>query len=342
MKNFEEKLKAFLDRHEGVVNLDDVYKNVPNRPNLTDYLLDNGNYLCELKAIRSTGLKYLDAMIEGIQGRPEFPLFVGPVPFERLIRDFPEKNELRREIVNKIGRRIENDISKANTQIKSTSALSPVKHSKGVLILINELDDALSPEFITKKVTMCLNKKKQDGSGAYSAIAEIVIINPRFVGKIAGNNSQPLIFLSNDFAYPEGDPLLENYLSQLFKSFCGLYGLGYVEGIEASLDEFYMCSNNKEDFKALNFTEKIVYLYDKHRVLANISDDNLLTFGKNAFYVLSKKFLKGHNMKVDSDEEVENSVVQFICFYEEARLRLLDLKAFGPHVQEIVRHIYGR
>lgn len=107
---------------------------------------------------------------------PDFPLVYGQVPLEEVLDKAPNGEDLKLEILNKITKAIEGSFESANRQIRSTKKVLDLPNAGGLLVLLNEAIEVLSPEILVYKVQKMLGKKDNSGNFRHPHICNVLMI----------------------------------------------------------------------------------------------------------------------------------------------------------------------
>ena len=106
-------------------------------------------------------------------------------------------------------------VSAANDQIKSTKKHLGFPEAKGLLWVASDGNEFLQPDLVWHLLQRILNKKKSDGTPAYSSVHGVAYFNPRMYAKVPGIQEPALFWLSG---YRQQNSELQAFLDQLSKA----------------------------------------------------------------------------------------------------------------------------
>ena len=153
----------FLRLHRNVVELDVFLKthHITNpHGKIADFILD-GDYILEMKAFDDEFKNYLREAIEELEEQGILPPLYGTMPFEYLIKDLPNRREIKENLSGRATRRVKNFIKDANGQIEATKKLWRNEHAKGVVLVLNESDPILMPQLVIDRFRSWINGQRK-------------------------------------------------------------------------------------------------------------------------------------------------------------------------------------
>ncbi len=191
----EENLKKFISYLKGVIDLDKITEQFPNKEGIADYLIEN-LLVIELKTLKSnpeTKVKnFLADEMSKINNEKEYPIFYGKHNLRKVAHVLPNGENIINKLDNLYFRQIEGVMRKANKQIKSTiKNLNMNSYSYGVLIVINEQAEFYQPEVLSGYICRELLKKNEEGNPRYSNIHQVAVIQSSY--KVINNEDETLL-----------------------------------------------------------------------------------------------------------------------------------------------------
>jgi len=103
-------------------------------------------------------------------------------------------------------------VAAANAQIKSTKELLDLPEARGLLWVASDGNEFLQPNVVWYLLHRILQKKKPDGSPAYSSIHGLAYFSPRMLAKIPGIQMPVILWLTG---YRQRDSQVEACLKEL-------------------------------------------------------------------------------------------------------------------------------
>ena len=101
----------------------------------------------------------------------------GTVSTRALFSKFPDAENLQRQLVLKITEVVDGDVAHADKQTRDTREIFSIPDAVGILVLLNEHAQMLSPDMIHYALTQALQKKKPDGSLRYPHNDAVMLIS---------------------------------------------------------------------------------------------------------------------------------------------------------------------
>lgn len=103
-------------------------------------------------------------------------------------------------------------VAAANAQIRSTKEILNVPDARGLLWVASDGNEFLQPSTLWYLLQRILQKKKPDGSPAYSNIHGLAYFSPRMLAQVPGVTEPVLLWMTG---YRQRDPRLEACLDEL-------------------------------------------------------------------------------------------------------------------------------
>ena len=317
----EEKIKTYLRADPCAMDLDATYN---GRERIADFLLGSGKYILEIKTIKEeTGKKHVQAAGSAIQDRPEVPFVYGGAPFEHIIANCADKDEIRAKLVNKIGRKIEDYVRDAEEQILSTKKIYSLHGAYGVLLVINQLDKAIEPSLITRRISQCF-KRRSERKSKEKAFQLAIVLDLMHCHAVDGLLGHPIAYLYNNFCFPQNDEL-HAFFSEYMSRFFGSLGANYRNDFTVKIEDFSNVIQENKNGPSPRY-EWWRKQYRKCRYLKDKTDDEVYLFGAEHVETLKKRFVIGYSAEIPSDDEVKRTFELWTHFLEETHIRKLDLK----------------
>jgi hypothetical protein len=325
-KNLEGRFKVFLRDLEGAESIDDLELTPEQRrANKGDYFFAGRTVIGELKALYEDTASKIEAILEPYRETPEWPLFFGEQDLEKVIQRLPESDKIRAKIVGSVTRSIEAVVEKANRQIRATKETFGLPDAGGLLMILNDAVDILSPDLIVYRVRRALNKRTPDGELRFPNVSAVLVIggvhysqmNPKLKGL-------PILLIPN--AVTEA-ARVEEFVRELNEKWAAFERkpLIHVESEDIPKLGFRRFSEEaKEPRWPMKRHEYWSLLYRRRPYLRQLSEDELLEFGAKALEDVGSRFIKGTPKTPMA--EMEPMMIRWSHFLDEAQHRALDLR----------------
>ena len=157
----EERVSAFLRSMAGAESIDEVIPTSQYQGRRrADYLLEGRRVIVELKTLKTDTAPKIDAVMDKHRDREDFPMFYGTSTTDKVLARLPDGENINRRIYGAITRSVEDAIRSAEEQIEETRKLLSLPNAVGVLVLLNESIDVLSPEVVGHRVAALMRRER--------------------------------------------------------------------------------------------------------------------------------------------------------------------------------------
>ena len=203
--SLEDRFMTFIDRLEGSENIDDSLSNVElSYGKRADFLLNERKLILEIKSLKINPHYKIEERLSPHRNRPEFPLFYWKSDLDTILPNLPDGEKIRQDIFHAVTRAVQTALEKADDQIHATKTALNLESSCGVVAMLNENIDILSPDIVAAKANQMLLKLK-NGDIRYRHISFVWIISQSHIlVRKDGAEHLPLVLLegptSNDYA----------------------------------------------------------------------------------------------------------------------------------------------
>ena len=212
--SLEERFNKFLGQLEGAENIDTLFSEEKIQSGKrADFLLKNRQIILELKTLKTDPEEKVETLLELYRECPEFPIFYGELPLNRVLSCHPKGEEILHRIADALTRSVQGAMEKADDQIRATKDALNIEQACGIVAILNDNIDILSPKLLVRAVNKFLLKKKDNGF-RYTNISCVWIASERHRLATSGTIQHlPLILLEAPAwgAYAE----IESYLHDL-------------------------------------------------------------------------------------------------------------------------------
>ena len=160
MSDLEVRFQQFMTQLPSIEGIDGIKLSAEKRKNkIADYFGLGRSIIFEQKCINQDQSEKIQSEINTHSGKDYYPYFYGKRDINLFIDKFPDAENVKRRIYSKITKLLEDYMSSADKQIKSTSLLFNIQSYSGVLIILNDKVNVLSPEVICYRVAQRLKEK---------------------------------------------------------------------------------------------------------------------------------------------------------------------------------------
>ncbi|MCS6316188.1 MAG: hypothetical protein H8K05_00055 [Nitrospira sp.] len=304
MSTLEERFKRFLSTLPGAENVDEVIPSgsFPNRER-ADYLLQNRKIVIELKSLQTDTSHKIEKELAIHRDREDFPLMYGEVELKRLLSHLPDGRDINRRIYRNVTRSIEEAVKKAERQITDTENILGLKHTAGLLVILNQSIEILDPTLVVRRISELLCNRS-GRSTPNSSIDFVWLLLESHSIKLDGMPEGNLSTLlegtdssSFDWFFPYFDVLQRGW-----SNFCGqkLYSSPHTKRID-ELSFRPVSKKVRKEKGLLKRYEADHQQYDLMPYLQHKSDAELRAHGDNVYRSLRAFFKKGAIRRSESE-----------------------------------------
>ncbi len=222
----EQRLLAFLEKRPGSENIE----NLPLTPaqkaaEKADFFLNDRAVVCEVKQLQADTKAKIDLLLEPVLADKNAPVFYGEWPLDKVLKHHPDGEQIRRKIFDAATSAVERFIRKANRQIRTTKDKFSLRCAGGVLVVVNDLVEILSPEVLAYRIGELLRKRTPTGQLQFSEIEGVWILSETHVVEVSlGRKAIPAII----FAHQE-DSVAAQLVESLTKEWAQAHSMPYLE-----------------------------------------------------------------------------------------------------------------
>jgi len=297
-----------------------------------DFFFFERQFIGEMKSIKKDMAPKAQTILDKHKDRPEYPVFFGQWEVSKILNHLPDGENINQEIFRAITSALEDNVENANRQIRETKKIFKLDTSEGILIILNDFVDILSPDIIAHKIHQLLNKKYPSGDARYPHVSVVWIVSELHVLRTAlAQELLPSIIIVNDYApsWQEAN----SYVKWLQIKWASFNNIPFIESnFNAKNIQF---SKRKE----LNSSEIISRSsmwrrqYTQTPYLRHLSREQLLEHGHQLWYETLPAFITGSHEK-PPQEEVFELMERQTHFIEEINHRGIDFREFSPKLHE--------
>jgi len=291
-----------------------------------DFLLFGRKVILEVKSLEVDTSPKVEAEMGKHRERDDFPMIYGEVELEKVLKHLPDGKEINERIFFRTTRSVETATRSAEDQIENTARILNLKEAVGVVVLLNEGIDVLTPEVVAHRVGMLMRRKAEDGNNR-SPIAFAWLL---FEGHVAtsgpAERTLPMVILEGPCA-SVFDWFSEN-LTYLQVAWAQFNGYPLLKAENATLEDLKIktASSLSKPKGGDNLTREQLWeiRYREQPYLRLLSEAEVLRHGRASIERLTPYFLVGGPKA--SEKEMERMMTAWSDFLCEAKHRGLDLR----------------
>jgi hypothetical protein len=158
-----------------------------------DYVCLRGLLAVEVKTLELDASERMDNLTQELRERPDWPEFYGAWPIESVLSNLDEPEQVRRRVVNRIGRSVVNHLKKADKQLLAHTQWARRKNLVRVLLLVNEDHAEYDPHTVQQVLLQELHTRRRESASAYEAVDAILYVSERHATVVDGQVTLPII-----------------------------------------------------------------------------------------------------------------------------------------------------
>jgi hypothetical protein len=340
MGSLEERLVSFVGSLINAEVVDDIeMDSVQRAAEKPDFFFYDRQFIAEMKSLKQDMKDKADRVMDMHRERPEYPLFFGEWLIDKVLKSFPDRDQIMNDIGDQLTAGLEFIVRKANRQIREAKKSFGLGKSHGVLIVLNDTVEVLSPEVLAFGLNRLLLKKKgPSGEPRFSEISAVWILSDLHVIKTpAGTEAIPSITITNVFV--DGHEEATDYLQWLQEKWAAFNGSPFIPtDIDIKSAQFAKRKQQKPQPELLPNHEIWIREYSRVPYLEKLTKDELFKHGKQIFSETTRGFLKGDHDKPDS-ERMKKLMEIGTHFLEEINRRGIDFRDFQPVFNDVLTEL---
>jgi hypothetical protein len=300
-----------------------------------DFFFYDRQFIAEMKSLKQDMRTKADNVMNKHIDRPEYPLFFGEWGIDKVLRSFPDRDQIRNEIGNQLTSGLESVVRKANRQIRNAKNSFGLGKSHGILIVLNDTVEILSPEVLAFGLNRLMLKKDSNGDQRFSEISAVLLLTDLHVIRApSGSEAIPSITITN--VYVDGHEEATQYLQWLQRKWASFNGTPFIQSdIDIRSAQFGKRKERKPQPELLPNHEIWIREYSRTPYLEKLTKDQLFLHGKQVWSEAIRGFLKGDHEKPDT-ERMHKLMEIGTHFQEEINRRGIDFRDFQPVIDEVL------
>ena len=191
------RVERFLSEALAGQRLDDVQS--PNQRR-ADFSCLRGLLVVELKTLEEDASERMEHLTDELRERPDWPAFLASAPMQSFIRHLKDPDDVKRRVVERLGRAIKNHIAKANKQLAAHEIEFPRRAAAKVVVLVNEDHEIYDPKMVGYIVHHLLTRRNEDGNILYPNVDAVFFFTERHATRVEGLIAFPMLVI-------EGQPI---------------------------------------------------------------------------------------------------------------------------------------
>jgi hypothetical protein len=328
-QTLEERFIRFAKGLRGAEFIDDLdLTREQQEAQKADFFFQNRTIIGELKSLKTSTEGKIEAVLEPYRDTPEWPHFYGEQEVHKVTKFLPNGDELNRKIFNAVTDSIEGLIEKANRQIRTTKETFNLPSAGGLLIILNDIVDILTPDVLVQRARRALQKRTQAGERRFPHVTYVWSINAaHYVELRPGLKAMPLLILPSGLPDPNG---IEAFLRSLGPKWAAFDGAPFIRGDADTFGKFRFnkFSDDLKRRQPMPRHEVWRLRYRENPYLRPLSKDELFEFGLRA---LSKsgKIMSVRAKRKPTPQMMDEAGSEFTHFIEEMNFRAIDMREFS-------------
>ena len=286
-----------------------------------DYLWRERTVVVELKTLVGDPQGKIDLVISELSKRPDFPLFVGSAPVDKVLRHIHDGPTVMRQLREKVLRSVEKDFRSAKQQIANTRELFGCPDAIGVLVVLNQAVETLHPNDLISELSRLMERRQND----IHAVDAVWLLSEAHT--VSG--AHPCVFITG--SRMERLDWADLYLDGLNREWARFNDAPLLVCEVEGKVELVVDVKTPLPRQPQSNDERWRSGYRANRYLEPLDDAAVFAHGETVFAELLPYFLKGGPRRPFS--ELEPLFAQWAHFLEEASQRGLDMRGFGGGVQ---------
>lgn len=262
-----------------------------------DFFFNNRGIICELKSLKTNTEDKIEKILESYRDTPEWPDYYDEQELTKVLERFPDKEKLNTKIFSAVTDSIEGLIEKANRQIRTTKQTFNLLSAGGLLIILNDLVDVLTPNVLAHRVRKTLAKRTADGDVRFPHITLVWAINAAHYTQLTPHlKAMPILIIPSGLADPND---IEGFVQMLGKKWAAHDGKPYLKGDARAFKkfEYRKFSADETERKQITRTESWRRDYRKNPYLQSLSKEELIEYGARMTAKMGRMFMKGAKRK---------------------------------------------
>ncbi|OKH90203.1 hypothetical protein [Thalassospira sp. TSL5-1] len=333
--DMSETFSQFVTKRLKGISLDANFNEEAKHGKFPDFTCFNGLALLEVKQLKSDQNERLNETIENNESIDNKINFYGKRSFETSFKDGPEKEEIRRQLHNKLSRTIEDHLRKAKEQLKNYSKRNPRKNRVNICIFLNNSIGVFTPDLFASCIDRKMNHKSKD-STRYNSIDYVIYISEKHY--IHEEQKFRLTIWSYTNVEATNNPWKDQVIEKIITEWTQFRGAP----ISLQTESLQSIENSEEIIdipKKMTRSEQWAIEYQRYPYLSEESIDNIRIIFHRTLLCTYISIIKGKWKKPTKEQQI-TYLRNFSHVIEEINRRGLDMNDMNKNLlseQEITR-----
>lgn len=325
MSDLETRFLKFITGLEGAEDIDSLASEQQSQK--ADVFLSQRRIICEVKNLKTEVTPKIESFVAPLQERQEYPLFYGEMPLSTLLKKFPEKQKLKEKVYKIATDSTEDHIEKANRQIRETKKTFLLPDSVGLLVLLNDLIEELTPQILVDKIFRTLQRRLKSGRPLES-IDCIWVISETHIVPVSDDTTGPLSIIVATGKEPHKESLSRE-VEQLQHAWSEFNGMPSVRtNDERRVLEKARPRTKKQNPTKITKQQQWEQEYRANRYMKSLPEREFLTMGASILNKNAQRFLT-------PSPPVTEDLMKLSHLFEEMRLREMDFRLLYKVAREL-------
>ena len=331
-ETLENRFIAFVKNKDDAECIDDLHLTREQvKAKKGDFFFKDRSVICELKSLKKDTSSKVDDILSPHQNRPEWPIFYSGWKISTVLKYLPDGEKIGQRIIEAVSSAVSNGIRDANRQIRETKNSFHLPNAEGLLVLLNDAVEILSPHLIVSQIQAQLKKRSAHGEPRFPEIAVVWVIGETHSAPLSQNMcGQPLIMVINDYIKVTG--LAEDLVNTFFHEWAIFEGLPLIDRQDVPMEKISFAPNSSvqpssEPMKRYEIWQKE---YKASPYLRNLGQEELLGYGEEILRDLNRTFVLDSPRKPTKSKE--ELAVLWTHLLEEINFRGLDMRKLRDRI----------
>lgn len=293
----EERFTEFVRNLQSAEIVDELHLSQEQQQSeKPDFFFFERQFIGEMKSIKKDMEPKAQAILEEHKDRPEYPVFFGQWSSEKILQQLPDGESISKKMFDATTSALEYNVKKANRQIREAKKVFEISESQGILVILNDLVEILSPDLIVHKIHQLLSKKSSSGDARYPHISVVWIVSEIHILKTElGQEFLPSIVFVNDYAssYQEAN----DYVKWLQRKWASFNNIPFIEG-GLNLKNTWFSNRKEIDSPEISRSDMWRRQYSQVPYLRHFSKEQLLEYSQQLWFETLPAFIRGAHKKL--------------------------------------------
>jgi hypothetical protein len=259
-----------------------------------DFLFDNRRIICELKSLKTDTGGKIGKVLKPHEQRPDWPIFFGKVGVNQILKHLPDGERINRQIFDAVTTAIKDLVRSANDQIRQTKKTFSLQSAGGMLVVLNEFIEVLSPDVIAYKIDELFRKRTPEGNPQFPEINAVWILNESHYTQVTPElQGIPALLMRNMVPDPAN---VADYINSLQPKWAQYHGVPLITYDGRVLNEVKFESIKKENSRTDGKIPRQEMWRRQYRLrpyLRPLSKQELIAYFGRLMAAITPGFLKG-------------------------------------------------